>query len=142
MYPVEFSCKHVYIRYFLQKCIIFYPLGPTDKLNSNNKQGFYSNTNYNIHFYADDPILYAASKSYKYLEIWLYSSLTFKPHMAQNMKIKMGSLSRNYICFPLEDRKTIVQSTIVSVFDYGDILSSHDAYSTLNQLYAGYCIIE
>lgn len=36
----------------------------------------------------------------------------------------------------LEDSKTIVQSIIMSELDFGDILHSHTAHSTLKQLAA------
>lgn len=36
----------------------------------------------------------------------------------------------------LSDRKTIVQSIIMSELDFGDILHSHTAHSTLKQLAA------
>ena len=74
---------------------------------------------------------------YKYLGIWLDDRLSFKSHvldLAKKVKIKLGALYRIRSCFTFENRMEIVQSTILSVLDYGDIVYMYAAPSTLKLL--------
>src|SRR4029434_3020644 len=71
---------------------------------------------------------------YKYLGIWLDDRLSFKSHvldLAKKVKITLGALYRIRSCFTFENRMEIVQSTILSVLDYGDIVYMYAAPSTL-----------
>src|SRR4029434_4334144 len=67
---------------------------------------------------------------YKYLGIWLDDRLSFKSHvldLAKKVTIKLGALYRIRSCFTFENRMEIVQSTILSVLDYGDIVYMYAA---------------
>ena len=80
-------------------------------------------------------------RSYKYLGIWLDDKLSFKDHvehLTKKLRGQIGFLYRNRSCFSLASRKTIVQSVVMSVFDYGDVLYMHASLSTLKPLDAVY----
>ncbi len=75
--------------------------------------------------------------SCKYSGIWLDSRLSFQTHVkhiSKKLKEKTGLLFRNQSCFSFSGRKIIVQSTIMSVFDYGDVLFMHAVANILNPL--------
>ena len=79
--------------------------------------------------------------SYKYLGFWLDDKLSFKVHVEQltkRLRGQIGFLYRNRSCFSLSNRKTIVQSVILSVLDYGDLIYMHASRSTLKPLDAVY----
>ena len=68
------------------------------------------------------------SESYEYWGIWLDSRLSFKihtQHLTQKLKIKWGFLYRIKGCLSSSNYKTFVQSTFMSVLNYGDILYHH-----------------
>src|SRR4029434_5335445 len=72
---------------------------------------------------------------YKYLGIWLDDRLSFKSHvldLAKKVKLNWALLIRS--CFTFENQIEIVQSTILSVLDYGDIVYMYAALSTLKLL--------
>ena len=74
---------------------------------------------------------------YKYLGLWLDDKLTFKFHinvLASTLRQKVGFLYRNRSYFSLISRKRIVESLILSVLDYGDIIYRHAAITTLKPL--------
>ena len=75
--------------------------------------------------------------TYKYLGFWLDSRLSFQTHvdnLVNSLKKKIGFLYRNKSCFSIYARNTLVQSLIMPVFDYGDILYMHAAQATLKPL--------
>ena len=79
--------------------------------------------------------------AYKYLGIWLDNKLSFKvhvEHLSKRLRGLIGFLYRNRSCFSYVSRKTIVQSVIMSVFDYGDVLYMHASCTTLRPLEAVY----
>uniref|UniRef100_A0A3B1IPA0 Reverse transcriptase domain-containing protein n=1 Tax=Astyanax mexicanus TaxID=7994 RepID=A0A3B1IPA0_ASTMX len=72
---------------------------------------------------------------YKYLGIWLDE--TFKPHinkLVSKCRQKLGYLYRNKACFPMHARKTIVEATLLSVLDYGDVIYKYESASSLKLL--------
>ena len=65
---------------------------------------------------------------YKYLGIWPDVKLTFKSHINKlvgKCRQKLGYLYRNKSCFPMYARKRIVEATLLSVMDYGDVIYKH-----------------
>ena len=79
--------------------------------------------------------------AYKYLGIWLDDKLSFKvhvEHLSKKLRGLIGFLYRNRACFSYVSRKTIVQSVVMSVFDYGDVLYMHASCTTLRPLEAVY----
>ena len=63
--------------------------------------------------------------AYKYLVIWIDMDLTFKKHVHELVKkliFKVVFFYRNRLCLSLSSRKQIIQSTFLSVLDYGDII--------------------
>ena len=79
--------------------------------------------------------------SYKYLGIWIDDKLSFKMHITElisKIKPKLAFLYRNKACFDSESRKQVIQATILSVLDYGDIVYMHAAHSSLKPLDAVY----
>ncbi len=106
------------------KCMFF---SRSDVFNNNSRINTLQNT------------LIETVESYKYLGIWLDSRLSFKTHvehLIKKLEKKLGFLFRNKSCFSLTSRKTLVQSTIMSVFDYGDTLYMHASSTTLRALWA------
>ena len=66
--------------------------------------------------------------SYKYLGIRLDDKLSFKVHMdnlERKLKLKLGFYFCNRACFLLMARMKLVQTTFLSVIDYGDLLYVH-----------------
>lgn len=79
--------------------------------------------------------------SYKYLGIWLDTKLSYQSHidhLIKKLRRIIGFLYRNKACFSFHSRKTIVQSLLLSVLDYGDIVYMHASSSTLKLLDAVY----
>lgn len=86
--------------------------------------------------------------SYKYLGIWINDKLSFKLYVAnlvRKLKIKIAFYFKNKSCFTLNARKKLVEATFLPVIDYGDILYTHPATSTLQSLdpvyHASLCFI-
>lgn len=74
---------------------------------------------------------------YKYLGIWLDDKLSYHVHVTnliKKLKPLLGFFFRNKTCFPMEARKRLVQSTFLSVLDYGDILYMHATETVLRKL--------
>lgn len=66
--------------------------------------------------------------SYKYLGIWLDDKLSFGVHiesLLKKLRPKLGFYFRLKKCFPYSARKRLVQSTFLSVLDYGDLIYMH-----------------
>ena len=62
---------------------------------------------------------------YKYLDVLIDDSLTFKQHIEKLVKkprIKLGFYFRNKLCFSFNAKKRLVAATFLSVLDYGDLL--------------------
>ena len=77
---------------------------------------------------------------YKYLSIWIDENVSFKNHvtnLVSKLRQNTGFFFRNKSCFPLH-RKTLVEATFLSVFDYGDILYRHASAAILKPLDAVY----
>lgn len=75
--------------------------------------------------------------SYKYLGIWLDEKLAFNVHIDQllkKLKSKLGFFYRFKNCFPYEARKKLVESTFLTIIDYGDLVYMHAASSVLRKL--------
>ena len=74
---------------------------------------------------------------YKYLGIFIDEKLSFKMHiteLSKKLRVKLVFFYRNKSCFSWDDRKLLVQSTFMSVIDYGDIIYMHAGSATLRQL--------
>lgn len=75
--------------------------------------------------------------SYKYLGIWLDDKMSFNVHidkLLKKLRPKLGFFFRLKKCFPFEARKKLVQSLLLSVLDYGDVIYMHAASSLLKKL--------
>ncbi len=82
-------------------------------------------------------LLRHAVLEYKYLGIWIDYKFSFKHHidnLACKLGQKVGFLYRNKSCFPMFCRKRIVEATLLSILDYGDVIYRHAAASTLKNL--------
>ncbi len=80
-----------------------------------------SSTEVNITTINETPV--ERVSSYKYLGFWLDDKLCFKKHineLTKSLKLKLVFFYRNKACFTQNCRKQIVQSTFLSVVDYGD----------------------
>lgn len=106
---------------------------------------YFSKTKQKVSPYVGIHILHGAQietvDSYEYLGFWLHSTLSFKTrvdNLAQKLRINLGFLCKNKACLSPANRKTIIQSTVLSVFDYGDIIYGHAAATTLIPLDAVY----
>ncbi len=94
-------------------------------------------TNKNIRIHTLENTHIETVESYKYLGIWLDSRLSFRTHiehLINTLKKKLGFLFRNKSCFSFTSRKTIIQSTVMPVFDYGDTLNMHASSTILRSL--------
>ncbi len=63
--------------------------------------------------------------SYKYLRIWLDSSLTFTTHITilqKKVKSILSFFIRNRSVFTTPAKKHLVETTILPLFDYGDVI--------------------
>lgn len=80
---------------------------------------------------------------YKYLGILLDDTLTFKAHienLVRKLKLKLGFLFRNKICFSFHVKKRLVSATFVSILDYADLLymnASSQCLSKIDSVYHG-----
>lgn len=75
--------------------------------------------------------------SYKYLGIWLDDKLSFSTHiecLLKKLRPKLGFYFRQRKCFPYKARKRLVESTFLSVLDYGDIIYMHSSQFLLKKL--------
>ena len=74
---------------------------------------------------------------YKYLGIWIDQIFSFKYHIYNlvcKLCQKVGLLYRNKSWFHISCRKIIVEATILTVLDYGDVIYRHAASWTLKPL--------
>lgn len=74
---------------------------------------------------------------YKYLGIWLDSSLAFKTHidsLLSKVKCRIGFLYRNKASFTYEAKQLLVKATILPILDYGDIVYRSASNTLLNKL--------
>ena len=79
--------------------------------------------------------------SYKYLGIWIDEKMAFDVHIGnllRKLRPKLGFFFRLRKCFPSEARKRIVQSSFLSVLDYGDVIYMHASSSLLKKLDSAY----
>jgi hypothetical protein len=63
--------------------------------------------------------------SYKYLGVWLDSTLSFSQHISKlqaKVKSRLGFLYLNRSSFTPDAKRTLVQMTIPPMLDYGDII--------------------
>lgn len=91
--------------------------------------------NYTISTQGGTPI--ERVSSYKYLGIWLDDKLSFGVHiesLSKKLRPKLGFFFRLKKCFPYSARKRLVQSTFLSVLDYGDLIYMHSTSSLLKKL--------
>ena len=65
---------------------------------------------------------------YKYLEIVIDDSLTFKPQqLVKKLKVTLGFYLRNKSCFSFEAKRRFDAATFMSVLDYGDVPYMHES---------------
>jgi hypothetical protein len=79
--------------------------------------------------------------AYKCLGIWIDEKLSFKKHtdeFAKKLRIKMGFFYRNRSCLSLNSRKQIIQLSLLSMLEYGDIIYVNTAVTSLDPLDAVY----
>ena len=75
--------------------------------------------------------------SYKYLGLWLDSSLSFTTHikhLQSKVKARLSFLYRNRASFTRAAKHTLVKMTILPIFDYGDTIYRMASHSTLSKL--------
>ena len=63
--------------------------------------------------------------SYKYLGVWPYGALSFSQHVSKlqaKVKSQLGFLYRNRSSFTPAAKLTLIQMTILTMLDYGDII--------------------
>lgn len=78
---------------------------------------------------------------YKYLGIWLDSTLSFSAHidyLKSKVKSNIGFLYRMWSSFTYSARQTLVKNTILPIFNYGDVIyksASKHLLRKLNPLY-------
>ena len=74
---------------------------------------------------------------YKYLGLWLDSSLSFTTHikhLQSKVKARLSFLYRNKSSFTRAAKHTLVKLTILPIFDYGDTIYRSASQSTLSRL--------
>ena len=74
---------------------------------------------------------------YKYLGLWLDSSLSFATHikhLQSKVKARLSFLYRNKASFTRAAKHTLVKMTILPIFDYGDSIYRMASHSTLRKL--------
>ena len=75
--------------------------------------------------------------SYKYLGLWLDTSLSFTTHikhLQSKVKARLSFLYRNKASFTRAAKHTLVKMTILPIFDYGDTIYRSASHSTLRKL--------
>jgi hypothetical protein len=63
--------------------------------------------------------------SYKYFGVWLDGTLSFSQHISKlqaKVKSRLGFLFRNRSSFTPTAKLTLIQTTILPMLDYGDII--------------------
>jgi hypothetical protein len=78
---------------------------------------------HNVHSLDGSPI--ERVPAYKYLGIWIYMDVTLNKQideLVKKLRFKVGFFYQNRLCRSLSSRKQIIQSTVLSVLDYGDII--------------------
>jgi hypothetical protein len=91
----------------------------------------------NITLTTQDGTIIERVSSYKYLGIWLDDKLSLGVHIVsllKKLRPKLGFFFHMKKCFPHLARKRLVQSTFLSVLDYGDLIYMHSSSSLLNKL--------
>lgn len=79
--------------------------------------------------------------SYKYLGVWIDSSLSFAEHLSSlqsKVKARLSFLYRNRSSFTATAKRSLVQLTVLPLFDYGDVVyrsACKGALERLNVLY-------
>ncbi len=74
---------------------------------------------------------------YKYLGIWLDSTLSFSNHISNlqsKVKAKLGFLYRNRLTFTTSAKLTLINLTILPMLDYGDIIYRSACKGILSKL--------
>lgn len=75
--------------------------------------------------------------TYKYLGIWLDSSLSFTPHIDKlqtKVKTRLSFLFRNKSSFTHATKQTLVKTTLLPILDYGDVIYKMAPSTTLKKL--------
>ena len=75
--------------------------------------------------------------SYKYLGIWLDSSLSFNAHINKpqtKIKARLAFLFRNKASFTHAAKHTLVKMTVLPILDYGDIIYRTASETALKKL--------
>ena len=75
--------------------------------------------------------------SYKYLGIWLDSSLSFNTHinsLQSKVKARLAFLFRNKSSFTHAAKQTLVKMTVLPILDYGDIIYRTASDTALEKL--------
>ena len=76
-------------------------------------------------------------KSYKYLGLWLDSSLSFSTHINNiqiKVKARLAFLFRNKASFTRSAKLTLVKMTILPIVDYGDTIYKMASKTALHKL--------
>jgi hypothetical protein len=74
---------------------------------------------------------------YKYLGLWLDSSLSFTTHikhLQSKVEARLGFLYRNKASFTRAAKHMLVKMTLLPIFDYGDSIYRMASHSTLSKL--------
>uniref|UniRef100_A0A8C8E0L6 Reverse transcriptase domain-containing protein n=1 Tax=Oryzias sinensis TaxID=183150 RepID=A0A8C8E0L6_9TELE len=90
-----------------------------------------------IHLTYLDMSLISVAEKFKYLGLWLDSSLSFSAHIQSivhkiSYRLKLLYLSIN--CFSLSVRKKIISQLIIPTLDYGDIIYQNTTLTNLRPL--------
>ncbi len=91
----------------------------------------------NLSIFTSDGKMIERVPFYKYLGIWIDDKLLFNVHIAnliRKLKLKLGFYFRNKSNFTFSAKKKLVETTFLTVLDYGDILYMHAASSILTSL--------
>jgi len=75
--------------------------------------------------------------TYKYLGVWLDSSLSFQTHINQlqaKIKSRIGFLFRNKASFTFPAKLAFVKMIILPIIDFGDIIHRFASNSLLRKL--------
>jgi len=75
--------------------------------------------------------------SYKYLGIWLNSSLSFHTHINKHqskIKSRIGFLFRNRASFTIPAKHALVNMTILPILDFGDVVYRSASNTLLRKL--------
>ena len=72
--------------------------------------------------------------SYKYLGVWLDSTLSFSQHISKLQAKVKSRLYRNRSSFTPAAKLTLIQMTILPMLDYGDVIYRSAGKGALNRL--------